>query len=106
MKAQETDKSREIKPVNSQKIKEEIATREFGHQSEVLTILQRNGALYTPERGFPSSVIAEHSGTLGRFSQSFYSVIQKMKNIHNKALHGGYATEGDGPNEDEKQALQ
>jgi hypothetical protein len=29
-----------------------------------------------------------------------------MKNIHNKALHGGYATEGDGPNEDEKQALQ
>jgi hypothetical protein len=29
-----------------------------------------------------------------------------MKVIHSKALNGGYATEGDGPNDDEMSALQ
>ena len=29
-----------------------------------------------------------------------------MKVIHSKALNGGYATEGDGPNEDEMKALE
>ena len=68
----------------------------MNHQNDVFSILNKD-KMNTPDRIFPSSVVAEHTNQIRRMNMSFKSVVAKLKKTHTAALSsgGGYYTDMD-----------